>query len=635
MKGGEAPVAGFISDEDIAKVREATDLVAYIGETTPLRQKGRDFWCCCPLHGEKTPSFKVDPVTQLWHCFGCGEGGDAFGYVMKTEDLTFPEAVRKLAERAHVEIAEAPGRGSSASSSKKARLKAICQETASFYHLQLMRSRSDGAARARSYLGGRNLGGEIPKTWDLGFAPGGGALVRHLWSKGFGNQEMLEANVATTGRDGKVRDRFYDRVIFPIRDVSGEPIAFGGRIIGRGEPKYLNSQETPIVHKSQVLYGLDKAKASMASTGVAVVVEGYTDVIACHQAGLTNVVATLGTALTRQHIRLLSRHAKNAIVYLFDGDAAGQRAADRALQFIDSSMTPEGARTPIELRAVTLPDDLDPADFIAQRGAQEMRQVVDSARPLLRYGIDRRLAKHDLARPEGRSAALADALSVLAPIKDSLLAQQYAIEIASLTRMPEQQALDALAKLKPPALRPMDDDLGSVGLGTAGSAPAAPTPAVDVTQLPEPEINRRRCERKLICLAAQNPQLALAHADSLASTNWHGRIKGMLAEAVLDALAQNPAATPAAIVSAATAVVPSAGSMLTDAALDPGASAESMMAFLSEELAIGDAQETIDSLKLQLKDPRSALAQDTDELFRTVAALQKDLEAFRSRRRSV
>lgn len=633
-------MAGFISDEDIAKVREATDLVAYIGQTAPMKQKGRDFWCCCPLHGEKTPSFKIDPATQLWHCFGCGEGGDAFGYLMKTEDLSFPEAVRKLAELAHIEIAEAPGRGPSASMGKKARLKAVCQETADFYHLQLMRSKAEGAAKARAYLGGRKLGGAVPKEWHLGYAPGSGQLVRHLYGKGFTNQEMIEANVAVTGRDGKVRDRFFERVMFPIRDVSGETIAFGGRIMGAGEPKYLNSQETPVFHKSQVLYGLDKAKAAMAATGVAIVVEGYTDVIACHQAGLTNVVATLGTALTRQHIRVLGRHAKTAIVYLFDGDAAGQRAADRALQFIDSSMTPEGARTPIELRAVTLPNNLDPADFIDQHGADQLRSIIDSAQQLLRYGIDRRLSQHDLSRPEGRSAAMADALAVLAPIKDSLLAQQYAIQIASMTRMPEQQALSALEKLKPPSTRPHDDDLGNAGLGVGeaggggvpGSASRVP---VDITSLTDAEINRRRCERKLICLAAQNPALAMQYAGALAATSWHGRVNGMLAEAVLDALAEDPAVTPAGIVTRAMATVPSAGGMLTDSALDAGVTAEAMMGFLAEELAMGDVQETIAGIKAQLADPQAFSPEEYDELFQTVTMLQKDLESRRANRLTI
>ena len=355
-------MAGGISEEDIQKVREANDLVEVIGERTPVKQRGRDFWCCCPLHNEKTPSFKIDPALQLWHCFGCGEGGDVFGFIMKTEDLSFPEAVRRLAERAHIDIAESGGR-KSIGSSRKARLKAVCDETSQFYHCQLMRNPGSDASAARSYLGARGLGGEVPKTWQLGFAPGHGQLVRHLSAKGFKPDEMVQANVALSNDGGKLRDRFYNRIMFPINDPQGECIAFGGRVVGKGEPKYLNSQETPLFHKSQVLYGMDKAKAAMASTGIAVVVEGYTDVIALHEAGVRNAVATLGTALTMRHIRLLSRHAQHRIVYLFDGDEAGQRAADRALAFIDDSMTPEAGKSRIELAAVTLPDNLDPADL--------------------------------------------------------------------------------------------------------------------------------------------------------------------------------------------------------------------------------------------------------------------------------
>ena len=285
---------------------------------------------------------------------------------MKTEDLSFPEAVRKLAERAHIDIVDVGGRAG-ASGSYKARLKDVCKATAEFYHTQLMRSPTTAAANARTYLAGRGMGGDVPKRWGLGFAPGGGALVRHLGGLGFKPKEMVDANVALE-RDGKLRDRFYNRVMFPIRDVQGECIAFGGRIVGEGQPKYLNSQETPLFHKSQVLFGLDRAKAALASTGVAVVVEGYTDVIALSEEGVGNVVATLGTALTRQHIRLLSRHARRRIVYLFDGDEAGQRAADRALGFIDDSMTPEAGRSQTELAAVTLPDDLDPGRVRGRAG---------------------------------------------------------------------------------------------------------------------------------------------------------------------------------------------------------------------------------------------------------------------------
>ena len=180
-------MAGTISEEDIQKVREASDVVAVIGERVPVKQRGRDFWCCCPLHNEKTPSLKIDPSTQLWHCFGCGAGGDAFGFVMQAEDLTFPEAVRKLADRAHIELSEEARRGT-APRSKRERLKAVCKETAEFYHTQLMRGKGSDAQAAREYLSSRGMGGRVPKDWQLGFAPGRESLVRHLSAKGFGAQ---------------------------------------------------------------------------------------------------------------------------------------------------------------------------------------------------------------------------------------------------------------------------------------------------------------------------------------------------------------------------------------------------------------------------------------------------------------
>ena len=179
-----------ISQEDIQKVREASDLVALMGERSVMRQLGHDFWCCCPFHNEKTPSCKIDPSTQLWHCFGCGEGGDVFGFVMKMDDVSFPDAVRMLADRAHVDIVDDRG-GNRVSSSKKARLREVCGETCAFYHEQLMRGKSDEAAAARSYLGGRGFGGKVPKKWKLGFAPGRSMLVRHLSSKGFKYDEMV------------------------------------------------------------------------------------------------------------------------------------------------------------------------------------------------------------------------------------------------------------------------------------------------------------------------------------------------------------------------------------------------------------------------------------------------------------
>lgn len=618
---------GFISDEDIQRVRDANDIVAVIGERNPVKQRGRDFWCCCPIHNEKTPSLKIDPALQLWHCFGCGEGGDIFGYIMKTEDMTFPEAVRRLADRAHIDIVETGGRGG-ASSSRKARLKDVCSAAAEFYHLQLMRNPDPAAAEARAYLGGRKLGGEVPKRWWLGFAPGSGALVRHLSSKGFKPDEMIEANVATKGRDGRLRDRFYNRVMFPIRDVQGDCIAFGGRVIGKGEPKYLNSQETPIFHKSQVLYGLDKAKAAMASTGVAVVVEGYTDVIALHEAGIQNAVATLGTALTMRHIRVLGRHAQKKIVYLFDGDAAGQRAADKALAFIDSSMTPEAGKSKIELCAVTLPDNLDPAEFVEARGVDALTALIADAQPLLQYGIERRLAAHNLATAEGRTRALSEALAVLAPIKDSLLAKDYAVQIAGRVRAREQDVLDQLARLvAPQPFADVQDDDSANPVASQPSMPQGQQAArlVPTRALSSAEKNRCSFEREFLSVLAQNPLLALQHADALSQIQWHDERHCVLSQSILNTLIEDPAASAGALVSNAQAAVPGASGLLTSSTLMESFAPDVVASYLAEELSLGDTEDAIAALKMQLADPRGISSEDYEMLFESVIGMQKDL----------
>lgn len=611
-------VAGF-SEEDIRKVREANDLVSVVSDRVPVRQRGRDFWCCCPIHDEKTPSCKIDPAAQLWHCFGCGAGGDVFSFVMQVDDLDFPDAVRKLAERGNVQVTE-NGKPAVAHG-YKARLKDICKETAEFYHTQLMRGKDPGAASARTYLAGRGFGGEVPKRWELGYAPGSGQLVRHLKAKGFKDKELVDANVALDGgrdsRRGGLKDRFYNRVMFPIFDVQGDCIAFGGRIIGDGQPKYLNSQETPVFHKSEVLFGLDKAKTAMASSGVAVVVEGYTDVIALHEAGIQNAVATLGTALTNQHIRALSRHAKRQIIYLFDGDEAGQRAADRALGFIDRSMTPEAGRTKIELAAVTLPDDLDPADFVGRRGADALRELLASARPLLKYGIERRIAAHNLSSAEGRAAALADALSVLAPIKDSILAKDYAIQIAGMVRARENDVLAQLELLEPPR-QPSSLE----GQQAAGEEPVrrhAPS------ALPQSELSRRRYEREFLSLVARHPEEGLRLADALAQTHWHEPVHGLLSESILSVLAENPAAKAPEIITAAQQAVPAAASILTSGTMSEDSGAAQAASFLAEELAIGDMEDAVAALRAELAQADRLDPQEYELLFESAVAMQKEL----------
>ncbi|EJU32945.1 DNA primase [Slackia sp. CM382] len=616
-----------IPEGDIRRVREASDLVAIVGDRVQLRQRGRDFWGCCPFHNEKTPSFKVDPTTQLWHCFGCGEGGDVISFVMKIDDLGFADAVRFLAQRAGIQIAEDPK--AAAFRGKKARLKEACEAAAEFYHLQLMRSREDGAASARAYLASRDMGGSVPNRWNLGYAPGCQSLVRHLSAKGFASKELIDANLALVSKkDGRLRDRFYERVMFPIRDADGDTIAFGGRVIGKGEPKYLNTQETPLFHKSRVLFGLDVAKAAMASTGIAVIVEGYTDVIMLHESGVKNAVATLGTALTVQHVRQLSRHAKQRIVYLFDGDEAGQRAADRAARFIDESMLPEAGRKQVGLFACTLPDNLDPADFVSQRGADELRSLIDRATPLLRYAIDRKLARRDLSDFTEKSSALPEVIELLAPIKHSLLAQEYATYLADRLQVDPSVVTAKLAAAKVSA--PAGEEPAPMPVPSGTGEGDAAVPVADRTLAPR-DRERLRIEREFLSLCARRPQIGIAYAASLASTSWASRRHAAVSEALLSVLAEHPGALPAEIIDAVDAACPGSRSLLTAASLYDDMEPADLACFLTEELSLRDLERTILTLTSQLKNDADLSEDDYGLLYASVASMQKELAELRRR----
>lgn len=407
----------MISDEDKNRVRAATDLVALVQETVELRPRGHEFWGCCPFHGEKTPSFHIIPATQVWHCFGCGEGGDCFTYIMKRENLSFPESIRYLAERAGIELQEEASftrRGT-----KRARLVEVCEATCDFYHTMLMRGK-DG--RGREYFASRGLGSDVCQRYRLGFAPGRGALVNRLRSQGFSPREMIDANVAIDRRGG-LADRFYDRDMFPIFDEQGKCIAFGGRIMGAGEPKYLNTSETPLFHKKRNLYGFNWAKEHIVAANEAIVVEGYTDAIACWEGGIKNVVATLGTALTEHHVKTLTRFAKK-IIYLFDGDNAGQKAAERAIQFVETGS--------IDLRCVILPDNMDPNDYVNANGGPALRQLLDESEPLLDFVFRKLEQRADASTPAGRARALEDACRLIYPLRASYMIDTYFVRIADL-----------------------------------------------------------------------------------------------------------------------------------------------------------------------------------------------------------
>jgi len=609
---------GRISDEDVRRVRDATDLVSLVSERVLLKQKGRLFWGCCPFHAEKTPSFKIDPATQLWHCFGCGLGGDAYGYLMKTDNVDFVESVRILADRSHIEITEEAG---GVPRSLRERLIAASEEATAYYHDVLTRSHDAGAKKARDYLSQRGFGSDVAKTWKLGYAPGRSALVKHLRDAGFTADEIVSANLGLKTDRGDVRDRFYERIMFPIHDLQGRAIAFGGRVIGTGEPKYLNTQDTPIFHKSANMYAIDRAKATITSTGVAIVVEGYTDVIALHEAGITNAVATLGTALTREHVRLLSRFAKR-VVYLFDGDEAGLRAADRASEFIDTSITPEAGRDRVELEVAVLPGGLDPADYVGEHGADGLRAMVAKAVPLLRFSIDRRLARWDLDRPEERARALKEAADVLAPIKGSILADDYANYIADRLFVDFATARRAIASAKA-APAPVSDS-GAQKQPVPVSPPVFPVDA-----------KRLRVELELLDVLVQEPSLRGRARFLLTSDLLSDPTNRAIAQTIAEA---DPGISAAALVGRIEALVPGAAAALSAATITAGDD----VGFEAIEL---DLVRTLKEMDLERRiriesawmNQNKALkdSSEYDEVFRKVSSLARELSELRSESRDV
>ena len=425
----------MITDEDKERVRQATDFVTLVSETVELKPRGQDYWGCCPFHQEKSPSFKINPSTGLWHCFGaCSEGGDVFSYVMKRENLDFPDAIRYLADKAGITLSE---EAHVSKGPRKNRLIECLTEAENYFHSMLMRGRGEGPEAARAYLSGRGFGADVCKRWKLGYAPGRGALVAHLRKCGFTTQEMVAANLAVE-RNGRISDWFYDRVMFPIHDEQGRTIAFGGRITKKVEnaPKYLNTRDTTVFNKGKHLFAYDVAKETIAAQSEAIICEGYTDVIAMHEAGFTNTVAALGTAFTSEHVKLIDRQRARKIICMFDGDAAGQHAAARAIKFID--------KTTAAFLCVVLPNNQDPMEFLAESGAEKLRPILDSARPLMDFVFDATSAEFDLSVPGGRVKALEALASLLAPLKTSVLLSEYALRVADLLHIDAEEAKRAI-----------------------------------------------------------------------------------------------------------------------------------------------------------------------------------------------
>jgi len=407
-------LSGHFSEDVLDDIRSANSINDVVAEFLPLKKSGRNYKGLCPFHAEKTPSFMVNPEKRIFHCFGCGEGGNVFGFIMKHQNMTFPEAVRWLAKRGGVNIPEnLPPR-----QRERGRERERLQE-ANSAAMEYFRRNLDGGpgGKAMTYLLARGLGRETIDAFSLGYAlPSWDALGKALRAAGFKDEELVKAGLIVARSKGGYNDRFRSRVIFPIRDPQGGVIAFGGRIMGEGEPKYLNSPETPLYNKSKVLYGFDRAKEFLRKEGFGVVVEGYLDCIAAHQAGVGNVVATSGTALTDEHLRLMARYSPQWTV-MFDGDAAGVRAAKRSLElFVAHGLFARG---------VLLPEGEDPDSYLKKHGADAFRSLLEGAESLMEFFIGHTVREHRTGTVEGKVAAVREVVPLLAKVKGNVELAEY------------------------------------------------------------------------------------------------------------------------------------------------------------------------------------------------------------------
>ncbi len=413
-----------VPPEIVEEVRARADVIDVIGDYVGLRKRGRNWTGLCPFHAEKTPSFSVSPEKGMFYCFGCQKGGNVFTFLMEMEGFSFEEAVRTLAARYSIKIPERP----LSPSDKKRReekedISAALEEAARFYEDKLLRS--EEGEQARGYLQDRGYDINISKAFRLGWAPKSwDDLIKHMDKKGFSAGLLEKAGLAVKNSSGTgYYNRFRGRIIFPIVSVQGRVLGFGGRVITDDDdgPKYLNSPETPVYRKGEVLYGLHAAKGALRDRDGAVVVEGYFDCLALHKHGFTNAVATCGTALTVNHVRLLSRYTKN-IYPLFDADEAGARAARRALEVIIAA--------PAKAYKALLPSG-DPDSFLAEKGPEEMKRLLDEAPPLLQATIEEIVKSHG-STVEGRQEALKEVSELLAQMGDPQAMELYIREAAAM-----------------------------------------------------------------------------------------------------------------------------------------------------------------------------------------------------------
>ena len=466
---------------EVEEIKARLDIVDVVGQHVQLQRSGRSFKALCPFHSEKTASFIVSPERQSWHCFGaCGTGGDVFSFVMRREGIEFGEALRVLAARAGVTLVE---RRPPEEERRRERVFAANEAAARWYHELLVES--EGGRQAWDYVQGRGIDRPTAEAFLLGYSPASWeATGEQLGQRGYTEGELLAAGLLVEGERG-LHDRFRGRLMFPIRDRQGRFVGFGARALDDSMPKYLNTAQTAVFDKGGMLYALDRAYDGIRGEGCVVIVEGYMDVIAAHQRGFDNVVATMGTSLTERQVRLLKRQARNIILAL-DADAAGSEAALRGHEVVEEALRESEDRetvpvvtwrglvryqdaAAVDLRVAVLPPGRDP-DEVIRADAEVWRQLIASARPVLDYRFEAAASRHDLSAPRGRSEAVQELLPLLEPISDPVVRAHYLQRLSRLSLVKEEE-LSRMVRRRRRSGRAGEPEAAAASLGgTRGEA---------------------------------------------------------------------------------------------------------------------------------------------------------------------
>jgi DNA primase len=484
-------------------VRASADIVRVVSDYVSLKTSGKNLTGLCPFHSEKTPSFSVSPDKQIFHCFGCGQGGDVFEFVKLIEQVTFPESIRIVAEKCGVPMPRVTALDSRAARERET-LVGLYERAAAFFRTQL--SAPEGRA-ARTVLEQRQIRRDFAERFGLGYAPGAGLLAE------LRPTDPIATGLFSKNDRGQVYDRFRRRLMFPIWNERGKVIAFGGRILGDGQPKYLNSPESPLYSKSGVLYGFHLARSAARQTGRMVVVEGYFDCLSLHQNGVENVVASCGTSLTSRQVDLLARAVPEVVVN-YDPDSAGQNAARRSIELL--------LERGLTVRILRLPGGLDPDDFVRQKGGEAYRSVLDAAPYFWEHLIEVARSESDLSRPEVKSALTREILSYVAHIEDRVVQLEIARSVAESFRLPEDLVLEELRSSSRKSAPGAPGRRREPGTGSSGKSQAKKLSSA---------------ERQVILAVLQDPEVAERlgrfteiDADFLGDT-WSGPlIKRLIAQ---------------------------------------------------------------------------------------------------------